>query len=288
MHETYCFLNGKVIPEKDASLPLSDIGILRAYAVYDGIASFDGNPFLFTDHYERFVRSGRALHIDIPYRKEELYKSICSLLEKSGLMGRANIRAVATGGQTISGIEFKPENSTVFFTALAFSPLPRAYFIDGAKLITHEYEREFPEYKTVNYITGVLMQEKRKKAGAVEILYVKNGQVLECATSNIFIVKEGKLITPQKKVLGGITRKLVCSLAFQNGMECTEADVSVDDLFSADEIFITSSFKDVVPIVEIDGQKIGDGRVGLKTRQIMDVFQDYLDSKAGLALDVRI
>lgn len=288
MSEPYCFLNGKIIPEKDASLPLSDIGILRAYSVYDGITAFLGKPFLFQNHHERFVRSASALGIAIPYSSEELYKAVSDMLQKSGLMERANIRAVATGGTTISGIEFKPENSTIFFTAVNFVALPADYYTTGAKLITHEYKREFPEYKTVNYITGVLEQKRRKEAGAVEILYIKDGRVYECATSNIFIVKDGVLITPHKDVLGGITRKLVCMLASQNGMDCREGDVLVDDLFDADEVFITSSFKDVVPVVEIDGKQISGREIGPKTRQIMDLYQKYLDSERGLALETRI
>ena len=288
MSESYCFLNGKIIPEKDASLPLSDIGILRAYSVYDGITAFDGKPFLFQNHYERFLRSGTALGIAIPYSSEELYNALCEMLQKSGLTERANIRAVATGGTTIAGIEFKPENSVTFFTAANFAPLPKEYYESGAKLITHEYKREFPEYKTVNYITGVREQKRRKEAGAVEILFVKGGLVYECATSNIFIVKDGVLVTPHKDVLGGITRKLVCKLATENSIECKDGDVSTTDLFDADEVFITSSFKDVVPIVEIDGKSIRDGQIGPKTRQIADLFQGYLDSKQGLALDTRI
>ncbi|PIR38255.1 MAG: hypothetical protein COV34_01435 [Candidatus Zambryskibacteria bacterium CG10_big_fil_rev_8_21_14_0_10_42_12] len=288
MSESYCFLNGKIIPEKDASLPLSDIGILRAFSVYDGIASFEGKPFLFQNHYERFVRSATALGIAIPYSNEELYEALCEMLQKSHLTERANIRAVATGGTTIAGIEFKPENSTIFFTAVNFVPLPKEFYETGAKLITHEYKREFPEYKTVNYITGVLLQKRRKEAGAVEILYVKDGHVYECATSNIFIVKNGELVTPHKDVLPGITKKLVCVLAMKEGIVCREGDVSVDDLFAAEEVFITSSFKDIVPIVEIDGKMIKDGKKGLKTRQIMSLVQNYLDSRQGLDLQTRV
>ena len=288
MKEKYCFLNGTILPEKDASLPLSDIGILRAYAVYDGIAVFNGKPFLFQNHYERFVRSGTALGIGIPYSSEELYKALCEMIQKSGITGRANIRAVATGGETVSGIEFKPENSTVFFTVVDFVSLPKEFYEAGAKLITHEYKREFPEYKTVNYITGVLEQKRRKEAGAVEILYVKDDQVFECATSNIFIVKDGVMKTPVKDVLPGITKRLVCSLAKEQGMECLEEDVSLEELHSADEVFITSSFKDVVPIVEIDGRQISDGLIGSKTRQIMDLFSNYIASQKGLDLNTRI
>lgn len=288
MNEPYCFLNGKIVPEKEASLPLSDIGILRAYAVYDGITAFNGKPFLFQNHYERFVRSAEALKIKISYTKEELYEALCEVLEKSGLTERANIRAVGTGGKTIAGIEFDPENSTVFFTAAKFSPLPEEYFTKGAKLITHAYQREFPEYKTVNYITGVMLQEKRKAAGAVEILYVSDEMVRECATSNIFIVKDGVLVSPKDKVLGGITRKLILSFADKEGLRHEERDVYVEEMMNADEVFITSSFKDVVPIVEIDGNSAGKGTVGPITSRMMALFKEYVASGVGLEFDTRL
>lgn len=286
--DRYCFLDGKIIKEKDASLPLSDIGILRAYAVYDGIAGFKGKPFLFKNHYERFVRSATALGINIPYSVEELYQALCEILEKSKLMERVSIRAIATGGETIAGIDFAPENSTIFFTALPFSPLPSEFFKEGAKLVSVEYQREFPEYKTVNYITGVKEQKKRKEAGAVEILYVSKGKILECATSNIFIVKNGVCITPNKGVLGGITRKLIISFLEEDGYLYEERDVVLEELMDADEVFITSSFKDIVPIIYLDEQTVGHGVVGPKTMYLMERFKDYIASGKGLALETRV
>jgi len=288
MQSKYCFLNGQIIESQNASISLSDIGLLRAYGVYDGITSFKGKPFLWSNHYDRFLNSARALNISIPFSKEDLYQKLIELLEKNEIKDRSIIRAIATAGETIAGIDFKENQSTVYFTVEPFSPLPKEYSESGAKLITHEYQREFPEYKTINYITGVMLQKKLKKVEAVEVLYIKNRKVLECATSNIVIVKDGKMISPSKDVLPGITKKLIFKLAKENSFEVEEREILVDELGQVDEVFITSSFKDIVPIVSIDEKTVGDGEVGEATKKLMEIFNEYIESGVGLDLETSL
>ena len=123
------------------------------------------------------------------------------------------------------------------------------------------------------YIQAVSLQDLRKEQKAVEILYVYDGEILECATSNIFLVKNGKLITPSDGILGGITRKVILELAKASGQyEIEERLVYEDELKTADEIFITSSFKDVVPVVNIDDFEVGNGQVGPITKDLMQAF----------------
>src|SRR6185437_3812144 len=105
----------------------------------------------------------------------------------------------------------------------------------------------------------LVLQDKRKSAGAIEILYTSKGEMLECATSNAMIVKDGKVITPKDRVLPGITRLVTLDLAREAGIPVEERAVSMDEVFAADEFFMTSSFKDIVPIVSIDGKTIGSG-----------------------------
>ena len=139
--------------------------------------------------------------------------------------------------------------------------------------MVHDHLRALPEYKTTNYVTAVRLQEERKRAGALEILYISQGKVLECTTSNFFIIKDGRVITSQADVLAGITRKVVIELA-QKEFPLEERDISVEEMYAADEAFLTSSFKDVVPVVEVGGKKIGDGAPGPVTKQIMQRFHD--------------
>ena len=137
-----------------------------------------------------------------------------------------------------------------------------------------EHGRQFMSYKTTNYIQAVLLQKERKEAGALEILYSFGGRVLECSTSNFFIVKNGRLITPKDDILLGITRKVTIDLA-RPSIKIEERPLGIEETFAADEAFLTSSFKEIVPVVAIDGKKIGGGKVGPITKKLMGSFHRF-------------
>lgn len=273
----YCFLNGKVIPIEEAKIGINDIGLLRGYGIYDGLAAVDGKPFRFADHWQRFTDGAHALGLNIPITESGCEKKIIEIVEKSGLKERANIRMILTGGPTIKGIEYDFENPTFYMIAERWEALPADYYTEGSKLITYRYKREMPEHKTINYITAVKLQNFRKEEKAIEILYTYDGEVLECATSNIFLVKDNILITGAEEVLAGITRKVVLELAEKAGYEIEQRRVYEDELKAADEIFITSSFKDIVPIVKIDDFVVAGGQVGSITKDLMGRFAKVLN-----------
>lgn len=272
MNQNYCFLNGKVMPLEEAKVSILDIGLLRGYGVYDGLPVINGRPFRFADHWNRFLDGAHALNLNVPITEEACEKKIIEIVEKSGLSKRANIRMILTGGNTIGGIEYDFAEPTFYITAEAWQPLKEGYYKDGARLLTYDYLREMPEHKTINYITAVKLQDWRKEEKAVEILYTHEGQVLECATSNICLVKDRTVITPAENVLGGITLKAVLELAEATGYTVEKRLVYTEELKSADEIFITSSFKDIVPIVKIDDMVVGNGKVGEVTQILTDGF----------------
>jgi branched-chain amino acid aminotransferase len=128
--------------------------------------------------------------------------------------------------------------------------------------------------KTTNYIQAVLLQKRKHDEHLAEVLYVSGGCVLECTGSNIFVIKNGVIVTPSRDILFGITRKLVIELA-KKEFEVEERDVSVGELFGADEVFITGSFKELLPIVSIDGKRIGDGKPGPVTKRIIELFRGF-------------
>jgi branched-chain amino acid aminotransferase len=268
----YCFLNGEIIPVEDAKVSVLDIGLLRGYGIYDGIAGIKGKPFRFPDHWTRFLSGAHILNLNIPITEDGAKKKIEELLEKNHGDKRANIRLILTGGNTIGGIEYDFEKPTFYIVTEEWESLPNEYYEEGAKLITYPHMRELPEYKTINYIRAVNLQNYRKEEKAVEILFVNDGEVLECSTSNVFLVKSGKLITPAENILKGITRKVVLEIASKSGLSIEERIVTEEELKSADEVFITSSFKDIVPIVKIDDFEVGDGKVGQITIDLMKKF----------------
>lgn len=271
----YCFLNGEIIPLKEAKISVSDIGLLRGYGIYDGLVVTGGKVLRFKDHWARFVRGAETLNLKIPIDEELLENKIIEIAEKSGLSHRSDIRLILTGGKTLEGIEYNVNKPTFYITAEKWNPLPRECFEKGAKLITHDYQRELPDIKTTNYITGVSLQNLRKKKGAIEILYKHNGLILECVTSNIFLVKNKTLITPLANVLKGITSIIVSELV-AGDYKLEKRDVQESELREADEVFITSSFKDVVPISKIDDYTVGGEVVGSVTKDIIERFAKYL------------
>ncbi len=275
MKTNYCYLNGKILPVQDAMVSVYDIGLLRGYGIYEGITTYKNKPFRLADHLARFRSSAKELDLAIPSSDEEIEKAVLSLVEKNGFE-RTNLRVILTGGNTISGIEFDADKPTFYILAEEYKSLPSKLYTSGASLITHEHQRALPEYKTINYITAVQVQKERKAKGAIEVLYVSDGQVLEAATSNIFIIKDGVVITPKNNVLVGITRKVVIEVA-QKKYKVIEREVTITDLLYADEVFLTASYKEIVPIVEIDGKRIAQGSVGKVTLVLMKDFQEYTE-----------
>ena len=273
----HCFLNGEIIPTEDAKVSVLDIGLLRGYGIYDGLITLVGKPFRFADHWKRFVNGAHALNLNIPITEDTCEKRITEIVEKSEITGRAIIRIILTGGQTLEGIEYDFEKPTFYITAEKWSPLPKEIYEKGGKLVTYRHMREIPEHKTVNYIAGVKLQNWRKEEKAIEILYTYEGEVLECATSNICVVKDGVIITPSENVLGGITLKVVLELS-DGKYKIEKRPVLETELKTADEVFICSSFKDVAPITKIDDFVVGNGEVGLVTKDLMEQFAEILHS----------
>lgn len=276
MDASYCFIDGKIISTADAHVGVKDIGLLRGFGIYEGISTFNSKPFWVEEHLDRFFSSLKGLGIVCPYTREEIKKHLADLIRKTNFP-RTNIRIILTGGETMGGIEFDPKKPTFYMISEEWKSIDPAYYASGASLITHEYVREYPQWKTINYITAVLVQEKRKKAGALEVLYLKNDLISECSTGNIFIVKAGELLTPSRNVLPGITRLAVIHLAGRD-IPFEERDISKDELMKADEIFITGSYKDIVPVVTVDGTIIGAGKVGPISKEIMKRFRDHTAS----------
>lgn len=270
--DQYCFLNGGIIPLNEAKIGVEDIGLLRGYGIYDGLTAFGGKPFRFADHWNRLLSGAHVLNLNVPITEEKAEKIIEELAAKNGFMERANVRIILTGGQTIGGIEYNFETPTFFILVEKWEPLPKDFYENGAKLITYKHIRELPEYKTTNYIRAVNLQNWRKEEKAIEILFVYDGEVLECATSNVFIVKNKTFVTPAENMLKGITRKVVLELVQGLGLQAEERPVREEELKTADEIFITSSFKDIVPVVKIDDFEVGGGQVGPITKDLMKEF----------------
>lgn len=272
----YCYLNGTISPVSEAKVSVLDIGMLRGFGIYDGLTAFGENIFRFGNHWNRFVDGAHALNLNIPVTLEKCQSIIKELLSKNGFE-RSIIRMVLTGGNTLGGIEYDFASPTFYILIEKLTALPENLYVSGGKLVTQNFQRDLPEYKTTNYIRAVNLQNFRKEEGAMEILFTHDGEVLECATSNIFLVKDGVLITPAERVLKGITRKVILEITPSLNYKIEERIVEEKELQEAQEIFITSSFKDIVPITKIDDFVVGNGGVGPITKELMAEFAKVLN-----------
>ncbi len=254
----YCFLNGDILSLQEARIGIDDIGVLRGYGVFDFLRVYNGEPFLFKEHMERLRNSASLLGLSVPYPEEDIKETIYSLIEKNQKKD-ANVRIVLTGGKAISGIDPDTENPTFFILMEEATLIPKEWIKEGVKLVSMEYKRPLPEAKTLDYLVPVRERKRMKEEGAVEILYFYDDLILEGSTSNIFLVKEEKIITPHEGVLRGTTRNFVIELAKKEGFEVEERDVKVEELEEAGEVFLTATNKEILPVSQIDDKGVGEG-----------------------------
>lgn len=276
----YCYLNGAIMPEAEARVGILNIGLLRGLGIYEAMALVNGKIFRFADHIARFRKTADFLHVTVPLDDREIQKVIFDLIKKNTdgekPTPRLNIKFILTGGNAIGGIGFDPSSPTFYVFLEEWQALDLSRYTDGAGVIVREHLRQYPEYKTTNYITAALLQNDMRQAGALEILYTWKHTVLECATSNFFMMKDGTLVTAKDNILKGVTRNVVIELARKSGLTVDERAYSLDELLYADEAFLTSSFKDIVPIVRVDKTPIGTGLPGDITKNIARIFEEYL------------
>jgi len=269
----YCFLNGKIIEENKVCLRLDDIGVLRAYACFDFLRTYNGKPFLFNEHWYRFQNSAKMLNLKIPISKQRLKTIIQKLLIKNKF-NESNIRIVLTGGRIKNGMDYDRNKPNFYILITKVHKSPRSFYEKGVKLITHKYQRENFEAKTINYITGIKLNEIIRKQKANDVLYITDKKILETATGNLLILKNNKLITAKENVLIGTTRNLIIKLA-KKDFKIEQRDVFLKELKIADEAFITSTTRGIIPVIKINNQKIGDGKVGDKIKYLMEIFEKY-------------
>lgn len=264
------------MPIEEANVSPRDLGFLRGYAVYDVMPVVNGEPFLFDEHWKRFERSADDLGLRIPTTPDEA-KEIARDLIRRHEYETMIVRTVLSGGPSANG--FLPEgNETFCMMVEETAPLPRELYDKGGKVITLGYRRMHPSSRTADFIVPLRERERKLAEGAVEILYVHGGRVLEASTSNFFIVKDGEIRTTGHGPRSGITRRLIVRLAKGAGIPVREHGLFEGDLRSCDEAFLTASNKLIVPIVQVNDFPVGDGEVGPVTKRLLSILEGFMKS----------
>ena len=259
MTNRIAFINGEFIEERNAFLHISDLSIQRGYGVFDYCRTHHNIPVHLDDHIHRFVQSADIMHLQMPVSKDELVTIIHNLTKKNNIP-QSGIRMLLTGGYSPDSYEIIQPNLIILQHPLAVRT--GTVSEKGIKVITHEYVREFPGAKTINYSMGIWLQQKIKEQNAADVLYHQQGEVSEFPRANFFLVtKDDEIVTPKKHILEGVTRKKILELASKE-LPITEGVVTLSDIRSAKEAFMTSTTKRILPIVQVDNVIIGNGMQG--------------------------
>ncbi|MBF8963851.1 aminotransferase class IV [Pontibacter sp. FD36] len=266
---------GQIVPLSEATLHISDLSVQRGYGVFDFVKVQQGYPLFLEDYLDRFYQSAELMHLAVPLSREEMKEVIAKLTELNKLP-LAGMKMILTGGYSEDG--FTPMNPNLLITQLPLT-LPSADKVaKGIPIMTHDYVREVPEVKTINYSMGIRLLHEQKASGAEEVLYAKNGIVSEFPRCNFFIVThDGTVVTPASNILKGITRKNVLSLAGRR-YKTEVRDIRLEEVLQAREAFLTSTTKRILPIVRIDDVMIGSGKPGEFSMQLL---QDLISLEEG-------
>ena len=273
--EQFFFFNDRIINADEPVLALQDLSLFRGYAVFDYFRTQGGKPLLMDQYLDRFRSSANALRLPLQYTNEALASIILELIKKNNYP-KSGVRLLLTGGY--SADMFTPVQPNLIIR-VEKSVLPsQEIYEQGVSLFTDEYLRDWPEVKHTNYINAIRRWPEVAAAGATEILYHWQGEVLECSRCNFFMVKGGKLITSTtNKILSGITRAGVLALARQHQIKTEERPFSLEEVGQADEAFITSTTKRVLPVVKIDDRMIGNGKAGPITKKLLALWIEKVE-----------
>lgn len=268
------FLNGKLVKEEEMVVSMRDLGFMRGYAVFDFLITYPSQrPFMLDKHIDRLFHSAELIELATPWSKQQVRQWVMETLAANNDGEEKGIKIVISGGVSQSLL---PENSpTIAIFVDTRHPFPAAWYEKGVGVMTVHFRRYTPEAKSNNYIEAVKQAQAAKKIDAIEPAYYDDTQVFEGATSNIFAVIGGKLVTPKSNILAGVTRGVLLELLPTVGIPVELRDFTFAELLSADEIFLAASNKEVMPVTRMDGNPVASGMVGPITKEVMKQFKDF-------------
>jgi len=264
------YVNGQWVHPQDALIPVNDVAVLRGYSAFESLRTYDRRPFHMDEHLSRLYRSLQALSLDIAFKLDFVDDIVKTIIERNSYK-HASIRILVTGGISDDGI-YPSGQATLAVLITELGERDIQLFERGIKVITTRLQRNIPEAKTSSYATAIRALKEAAQCGAADALYV-NGQdqVLEGTRSNFFIFLGDTLVTPQTGVLQGVTRNVVLDIA-KHHFKIEERPISLSELALADEAFVTSSSKEITPVIQVDDQVIGNGEVGSRTYKLEQLF----------------
>jgi branched-chain amino acid aminotransferase len=284
-------VNGKITEARDAVIPVFDHGFLFGEGVYETLRTYNGRPFLVDRHLRRLRTSAGMITLDVPLTNEEfntrltetIRAAVAASPSASSSQTEWYVRILLTRG--VGELTYDPvacpTPSLVMIVKPLDPPQPEVYE-RGVGVVLVSVMRNHPDsvnplIKSNNLLNNALAMQEAVRRGAFEgVMRNYRGEISECTTANIFVVKDGLVLTPplDAGLLAGITREFLFELGPAQGVPVRDAVLRDDDLFNADEVFLTSTTRELVPIVRIDDRPVGDGNPGPITRKLLQTFRD--------------
>lgn len=284
--ELQVYVDGKWYPKSEAKVSVFDHGLLYGDGVFEGIRAYNSLIFKLKEHLDRLYETAHTIMLEIPMSKEEMTQAVVKTLQANGL-SNAYIRLVVTRGTGDLGLDpRKCKRATIIIITDKIVLYPDELYKNGLEIITVPTVRNLPEalnpqLKTLNYLNNIMAKIEATNAGYQEAIMLNfQGYVAECTGDNIFMVKKGELATPPAYLgaLKGITRNAIIDIASGQKLPFKERILTRHDLFNADEVFLTGTAAEIIPVVKIDGRVIGSGKPGRTTLGLMKAFHQLTKS----------
>jgi D-alanine transaminase len=272
------FLNGKMIPIEDAKVSVLDRGFIFGDGVYELVPVYSRVPFRLDEHLARLERSLRETRIRNPYTRVQWRDIIFRLIDAQAFDDQGVYFQVTRGVAKRDHAFPKDAEPTVFMMANPLVNPPRELVEKGGSAVTaQDYRWHRCDIKSTSLLGNCLLRQVSAEANAVETILFREGKLTEASASNVFIVSKGVILTPPKGnlILPGTTYDVVVELAHANGLPLEFRDVSEEEVRGADEIWVTSSSKEVLAIVTLDGRTVADGKPGAMFRRIYPLYQEF-------------
>jgi branched-chain amino acid aminotransferase len=275
------YINGKFYEKKDAKISVFDHGLLYGDGVFEGIRSYNRLVFKLKEHIDRLFESAYTIMLDIPLTRQKIMKAVVDAL-KVNKLNNAYIRIVVTRGEGDLGLDPRKckGNANIIIITDKIVLYPQKLYREGLEIITVPTVRNLPEalnpqIKSLNYLNNILAKMEAINCGYEEAIMLDSlGYVAECTGDNIFIVKQGQLYTPPQCMgtLRGITRDTVLEIAKKRHIPTHEHVLTRHEVFISDEVFLTGTAAEIIPVVKVDGRLIGGGLPGKTTLMLMKEF----------------
>jgi branched-chain amino acid aminotransferase len=282
------YIDGKFYPKADAKVSVFDHGFLYGDGIFEGIRLYEGNVFRLEEHLERLEMSAKAIMLQLPWTRKEIADIVCESCRRNNLTD-GYIRLIISRGVGDLGLSPKTcPKPSIICIADKITLYPEALYTTGMKIITAATRRISPAalppmIKSLNYLNNILAKMEALQHGYHECIMLNDqGYVAECTGDNIFLIHKGRLLTPASHAgaLIGITRQVALEVAEQLGLKLCETNLTRYDVWNSDECFLTGTAAEVIPVIEVDGRTIGNGKPGPMTARILESFRKKV-SKEG-------